>query len=164
MEARRDRRRGEHQLYAGPADRPVVPARTTAPSPTDPPSPATTRVAAPAATASPAPRRVVPPASPSPRAWAAPAAGSPAGETPLPPASSGFAPALDPRAIVATPRKPAPKPDAVTDSSAIAPAIDMQVVAPELQGAESLAGPPRQKSDSAMKRILRAVSGKKDLP
>jgi hypothetical protein len=82
----------------------------------------------------------------------------------LPPASSGFAPALEPRAIVATPPKAALKPDGGADSSAIAPAIDMQVIAPELQGAESLAGPPRQKGDSTMKRILRALSGKKDLP
>ena len=85
-----------------------------------------------------------------------------ADEAPLPPASSGFAPALEPRAIVNVPLKPVPKPDAVTDSSAVAPAIDMQVAVPDLQAAESLAGPPRQKSDSAMKRILKAVSGKKD--
>jgi hypothetical protein len=91
-------------------------------------------------------------------------AGSPASAAagPLPPASSGFAPALESRAIVNVPLKPAPKPDAAIDSSAIAPAIDMQVTLPELQDAESLATSPRQKGDSAMKRILRAVSGKKD--
>jgi hypothetical protein len=36
----------------------------------------------------------------------------------------------------------------------------MHVAAPLLPGAESLAVPPRQKGDSAMKKILRAVSGK----
>jgi hypothetical protein len=40
----------------------------------------------------------------------------------------------------------------------------MQVTVPEVQTADSLAPAPRQKNDSAMKRILRAVSGKKDAP
>jgi hypothetical protein len=151
------------------ADRAVVPAGTTAPTPEAAPAPA--RVDTRAATIPSIPAREPRASSPTapPRAagtLAGPAqarsSGPAAAEGPLPPASSGFAPALESRAIVNVPLKPAPKPDAVTDSSTIAPAIDMQVTVPELQGAESLAAPLRQKGDSAMKRILRAVSGKKD--
>jgi len=153
------------------ADRPVVPARTTAPAPATAPASPSGRAAAPAGTSSSTPGRAASPSASSPRAGWTPAGGPLAAasapgaeEGPLPPASSGFAPALEPRAIVNVPLKPAPKPDPVIDSSAIAPAIDMQVSVPDLQVAESLAGSPRQKSDSAMKRILRAVSGKKDAP
>jgi hypothetical protein len=146
------------------ADRPVVPGHTSvtppgtaAPSPPKGVRPAT-----------PSPKGVQPTPSPSPKPAAAPSApsySSTAGQVPLPPASSGFARALEPRAIVATAPKLAPKSDAATDSSAtIAPAIDMQVAVPDLQGADSLVGLPRQKGDSAMKRILRAVSGRKDAP
>jgi hypothetical protein len=148
------------------ADRPVAPVRPTAPVPT--PAPASARVGPQATMTSSAPARVESPRASSPKQ---PSIAGPLGssapstiEAPLPPASSGFAPALESRAIVNVPLKPAPKPDAPIDSSAIAPAIDMQLTAPDLQGAESLVGPPRQKGDSAMKRILRAVSGKKDLP
>jgi len=84
------------------------------------------------------------------------------------PASSGFAPALEPRAIVSTnaasiaaspPASPAPK------DSSLAPApVDIQLDVPALAGAESLVPAPRQRGDSAMKRILRAVNGGKDLP
>jgi hypothetical protein len=158
---------GGFSAAATMADRPIVPVRTPATASAGPSSTRAARGMAPVAPSSPAAGRVVPSASLSPKASSSTAAsssaGSPAlsgGQTPLPPASSGFAPALEPRAIVAAPPKPAPQSDAAPDSTAIAPAIDMQVIAPELQGAESLAGPPRQKSDSAMKRILRAVSGK----
>jgi hypothetical protein len=141
------------------ADRPIVPVRTSAPptvsQPATPTAPSRSVPAAPP-TASPAPKRVAA-AMPS----SAPAV-RPAETSPLPPASSGFAPALEPRAIVA-PRKPAAQPVAA-DSSAIAPpAIDMQVTLPTLQGAESLAG-PRQRGDSGMKKILRALNGGKALP
>jgi hypothetical protein len=153
---------GGFNAAATMADRPVVPVGSTTPAPSAPaPSRVDTRPPTTSATA-----RTASPHASSPKALA-PAAGSilpgslaPAADEPLPPASSGFAPALESRAIVTVPLKLAPKPEAVTDSSAIAPVIDMQVTAPELQGAESLAVPPRQKGDSAMKRILRAVSGK----
>ena len=131
---------GELDAASTLAERPVVPVRTTAPSPGAPSTPAGTSLVGSSLAGSPA--------------------SAPAG--PLPPASSGFAPALESRAIVNVPLKPAPKPDAAIDSSAIAPAIDMQVTLPELQDAESLGTSPRQKGDSAMRRILRAVSGKKD--
>jgi len=158
------------------ADRPIVPARASAPrasagaatpvaprtaSPSTPvarppaPSPATGPVARP-----PAPSPATGPAAVAPsRAQAA----LPADDTPLPPASSGFAPALEPRAMVASP-EPAPKPDAADSTAVAAPAIDMDVAAPTLQAADSLAGPPRQKGDSAMKKILRALNGGKALP
>src|SRR5262249_51535593 len=83
-----------------------------------------------------------------------------ADSTPLPPASSGFARALDPRAIVTTP-PPAATSGAATDSMAdAAPAIDMQVAMPAIQGGDSVAV-PRQKNDSTMKKILRALNGGK---
>ena len=147
------------------ADRPVVPVRTTAPSPDAAAVP--TRAEPHVTMTTPTPARAESPRALSPKAPSTPAAvpftESPAAaDAPLPPASSGFAPALESRAIVTAPRKPAPRPDAVIDSTALAPAIDMQIAVPDLQGAESLAAPPRQKGDSAMKRILRALSGKKD--
>jgi hypothetical protein len=83
---------------------------------------------------------------------------------PLPPASSGFAPALEPRAIVSAPApaKAVAKPDTAADSGAVAPPrIDMKVAAPVLPSAV-LGGATRPKGDSAMKKILRAVSGAKD--
>jgi len=146
------------------ADRPVVPGHAPATPPGNP-APSPPRGVHPG---NPSPRSVQPAPSPSPKPGAAPSAppySSTASQAPLPPASSGFAPALEPRAIVATAPKLASKSDAATDSSAtIAPAIDMQVAVPDLQGADSLVSPPRQKGDSAMKRILRAVSGRKDVP
>jgi hypothetical protein len=147
------------------ADRPVVPVRTAAPPPEVAPAPA--RAGTPVHTTMSTPPRAELPRALSAKAPSTPAGvpltGSPAAaDAPLPPASSGFAPALESRAIVTVPLKPAPKPDAVLDSTGTAPAIDMQVAVPDLQGAESLATSPRQKGDSAMKRILRAVSGKKD--
>src|SRR6185312_6502213 len=62
--------------------------------------------------ANPSPRSVQPAPSPSPKPAAAPSApsySSTASQAPLPPASSGFAPALEPRAIVATAPKLASK-------------------------------------------------------
>jgi hypothetical protein len=83
-------------------------------------------------------------------------------DTQLPPASSGFAPALDPRAIVSAPLKPARS--GPTDSlPAAAPAIDMDVSVPALN-ADSLAGTQRREGDSTIKKILRAVNGGKELP
>jgi hypothetical protein len=40
----------------------------------------------------------------------------------------------------------------------------MEVATPTLQSADSLAAPPRQQGDSAMKKILRALNGGKALP
>lgn len=62
------------------------------------------------------------------------------------------------------PAKAAAKPgDTAADSSAVAPpAIDTKVAAPVLPSAV-LVGGTRQKGDSAMKKILRAVSGGKDV-
>lgn len=86
------------------------------------------------------------------------------------PASSGFAPALEPRAIVSSSsaasspvvgRIPAPT---VNDSS-IAPApgvVDLTV--PDLAGVDSLAPSHRQPSDSAMQRLLRSLNGGKEVP
>jgi len=91
-----------------------------------------------------------------------PAATVRADSTPLPPASSGFARALEPRAIVAMPAKATS--GAATDSVAdAAPAIDMQVAMPALPGDDSIAA-PRQKNDSTMKKILRALNGGKTVP
>ena len=82
------------------------------------------------------------------------------------PASSGFAPALEPRAIVSTSTATAgattPAPAAIKDSSLAPAPIDIQLDVPALPGGESLVATP--KGDSAMKRILRAVNGGKDLP
>jgi hypothetical protein len=84
------------------------------------------------------------------------------------PASSGFAPALEPRAIVSTSTATAgatpPAPAAIKDSSLAPAPIDIQLDVPALPGAESLVATPQPKGDSAMKRILRAVNGGKDLP
>ena len=91
-----------------------------------------------------------------------PAASVRADSAPLPPASSGFARALEPRAIVTTPAKATS--GAATDSLAdSAPAIDMQVAMPALPGEDSIAA-PRQKNDSTMKKILRALNGGKAAP
>jgi hypothetical protein len=86
------------------------------------------------------------------------------------PATSGFAPALEPRAIVSPPPKlTAAKPSgtvAASVDSSIAPApVEVDLTVPSLPAAESLVAAPRQRGDSAaIKRILRAVSGGKDVP
>ena len=87
------------------------------------------------------------------------AAPPPAQLNPSLPASSGFAPALEPRAIVST--APVKTPTDQPDSSSLAPApIVPDLAVPALPRADSLAATPGQHADSAMKRILRAVSGK----
>jgi hypothetical protein len=149
------------------ADRPTIPpaapaaaAPVAAPAPAKVPSSAAappgalSRGASPVTGSAPKAGAATRPATPA----AAPPASQP--QAPLPPASSGFAPALEPRAIVTTPAKTPSAPQAGDSTTIAAPAIDMHVAAPLLPGAESLAVPPRQKGDSAMKKILRAVSGK----
>src|SRR5262249_45004981 len=69
------------------------------------------------------------------------------------PASSGFAPALEPRAIVSTnaasvPSSPA-APKAPVDSSLSPAPADIQLDLPALPGADSLVATPRQPGDSA---------------
>ena len=105
-----------------------------------------------------------------------PSPNRPAVVTRTAPASSGFAAALEPRAIASgpAPMLPARAPAAVqppavsaADSAAVAAAIapplsEMQMDVPALPGGDSLVTQPRSKSDSAMKRILRAVNGGKD--
>jgi hypothetical protein len=115
----------------------------------------------------PAPASHAPVAAPKPVVSAhtpAPAAPKPAAAAPpAPPASSGFAPALEPRAIVSA---PAPKPAAAVPAAgadSVAPApVGVDLALPTLGGSESLVPAPRLRSDSAMKRILRAVSGVKE--
>jgi hypothetical protein len=98
-----------------------------------------------------------------------PAASSPKPVTMTQPASSGFAPALEQRALVTpsatVPVAVAPAPAAIPKDSTLAPApADLQLDLPVLSGTDSIAFPPKSQSDSAMKRILRAVNGGKDLP
>jgi hypothetical protein len=103
-----------------------------------------------------------------------PLAQTPAPSSPRPvsmtqPASSGFAPALESRANVtpsaAVPAGLVPAPAAVVKDSTLAPApSDLQLDLPVLPGGDSLVVPPKSQGDSAMKRILRAVNGGKDLP
>jgi hypothetical protein len=98
-----------------------------------------------------------------------------AADTPPAPASSGFAAALDARAITngPAPRLPAgrtpaaglapPARPASDSAGPITPApdqLDLDVQA--IPVGESLISGPRPKGDSAMKRILRAVSGKEE--
>ena len=91
-------------------------------------------------------------------------------ETPRPvtltqPASSGFAPALEARAIVgATAAPPALPSSAPLKDSLVAPApVGLELDVPVIAGADSLLAPPRS-GDSTMKRILRAVNGGKEGP
>jgi hypothetical protein len=126
---------------AAVADRPALPKDASAPVPT-------------AVTTKPSPSR-------------------PAVITPTAPASSGFAAALEPRAIASGPPPILPAhasaaqlPPAVSaaDSTAVAasiapPPAEMQIDVPALPGGDSLVAQPRSKSDSAMKRILRALNG-----
>jgi hypothetical protein len=162
------------------ASRPETPAPASAPVTAPPvaPKPIASTPAAPEPVASkpPAPEPVASkPAAPKPVASkptvpkpiaSKPAASKPAvaPSAPLPPASSGFARALEPRAIVSTPAKAPAKPsDTSADSTAVAPPpIDVDIAVPALPGAAINAARP--KNDSAMKKILRAVSGGKDSP
>jgi len=153
------------------ADRPVVPIRATAapaqrasqvaadPLPTRSTSNATPR---PAPTPVPAGAPAVHAPTTGVPAVRTSAASVRADSTPLPPASSGFARALEARAIVTTPAKATS--GTATDSLAdAAPAIDMQVAMPALPGEDSVAA-ARPKSDSTMKKILRALNGGKTAP
>jgi hypothetical protein len=142
------------------ADRPMVPAAARAITSPAVPS---TQPSAPPPASRPAPKPRAAAAAPSTPAGG-PATVAPGADGPLPPASSGFAPALESRAIVSAPPKSTAKPDAALGDSTAAPTIDMQVAAPAIPSAESLVGAPRQKGDSAMKKILRAVSGGKGPP
>jgi hypothetical protein len=87
---------------------------------------------------------------------------------PSQPATSGFAPALEPRALVTTPEPKAAEegpPSSPSDSALLAPAPTApDLIIPTLPGADSLITAPPQHTDSAMQRILRAVSGKKEIP
>ena len=113
-------------------------------------------------------------AQPEPAPQATPAAEAPppppAGPKPVTmtqPASSGFAPALESRAIVApaaTSAATTPVAAPVKDSSLAPAPIDVVLEVPVIAGADSLMAVPSGKADSAMKRILRAVNGGKDLP
>jgi hypothetical protein len=101
----------------------------------------------------------------------------PAVITPTAPASSGFAAALEPRAIATGPAPILPAHAAAAEPSSAASAADsngvtgtiapapteMQMDVPALPGGDSLVVQPRSKSDSAMKRILRAVTGGRDV-
>jgi hypothetical protein len=89
------------------------------------------------------------------------------------PATSGFARALEPRAIASTPSKIAadqpsgpPAAAATAVDSSIAPApVEVDLTLPSVPEADSLVEAARQRGDSAaIKRILRAVSGATDLP
>ncbi|HET6578109.1 MAG TPA: hypothetical protein VFG66_07290 [Gemmatimonadales bacterium] len=88
---------------------------------------------------------------------------------PAPPASSGFAAALEPRANVPAPPAAAmpslgsvPSPDAGLTNAPVP--IEMEVAAPELLATDSLVAASRQRDSAAIKRILRAVSGKESAP
>ena len=59
--------------------------------------------------------------------------------------------------------KPA-KSGAVDSLPAAAPSIEMDVSVPALADADSLAGTQPREGDSAIKKILRAVNGGRELP
>ncbi|HUR93307.1 MAG TPA: hypothetical protein VMY76_01905 [Gemmatimonadales bacterium] len=122
--------------------------------------------AAPARTT--ADRPALPPAQPDSIAGAGdpmpPAVERPAPITMNLPASSGFAPALEPRAIVSTSSAKPAATDAPADSSIVPATIEVDLAVPTLSGADLLTPATRTQSDSAMKRILRAVTGGKDVP
>ena len=132
---------------ATPAD--VAPAAATAPRPVMP-QPA----------ARPEPARL-PPKLP-------PTSSIPARSAPMPPASSGFAAALDPRANVPAPAIVPPRPAnaGAADSGLVtAPAaIDVDLTAPALPGDDSLDTQSRHRDSSALKRILQAVGGTEAAP
>ena len=86
----------------------------------------------------------------------------------MPPASSGFAAALDPRANVPAPAVVSPRPaspGAADSGLVIAPAaIDVDLTAPALPGDDSLDTQSRHGDSSALKRILQAVGGTEAAP
>jgi hypothetical protein len=97
-----------------------------------------------------------------------PTSSVPARSAPLPPASSGFAAALDPRANVPAPAVVPPRSGGAgaADSGLItAPAaIDVDLTAPVLPGSDSLDTQSRHRDSSALKRILQAVGGTEAAP
>jgi hypothetical protein len=120
--------------------------------------------AAPAAAATPTVERPLMPAANPNASKRLPVAVKPTGSTPaapLPPASSGFAAALDPRANVPAPA-PARSVAPVHDSALAQPpaALDLDLAVPALPGADSIAAEARHRDSAAMKRILRALNGK----
>lgn len=134
------------------ADRPAMPAQSPA-APQRAGATARVPITAPAATSQ-APVRAPAPTP------------APARLNPSQPASSGFAPALEPRALVSAATKPAVagQPASSSDSSLAPPPVALDLAVPALPQADSLVTVPGQHSDSAIKRILRAVSGGKDIP
>jgi hypothetical protein len=138
------------------ADRPAMPQSDSPPADSQQPEEplaAATRVDSEAAT--PRAAAQVKPAVTGPRA--------PAPVAMTEPASSGFAPALESRAIVSS--SPATVRAAALRDSSIAPApVALDMALPALPGAESLVATPRPQGDSGLKRILRAVNGGKDAP
>jgi hypothetical protein len=92
-----------------------------------------------------------------------PTSSVPARSAPLPPASSGFAAALDPRANVPAPAVVPPRyggAGAADSGLVTAPAaIDVDLTAPVLPGSDSLDTQSRHRDSSALKRILQAVGG-----
>ncbi len=132
-----------------PARRAAAPTDATAPRP-----------AMPQPSARPEPARL-PPKLP-------PTSSVPARSAPLPPASSGFAAALDPRANVPAPAVAPVRPAGAgaADSGLVtAPAaIDVDLTAPALPGADSLDTQSRHRDSSALKRILQAVGGTEAAP
>lgn len=134
------------------ADRPAMPAQSPA-APQRAGATARVPITAPAATSQ-APVRAPAPVP------------APARLNPSQPASSGFAPALEPRALVSAAAKPAVagQPASSADSSLAPPPGSLDLAVPALPQADSLVTVPGQHGDSAMKRILRAVSGGKDIP
>ena len=108
----------------------------------------------------------------SPSAVITPLSGPAAAVAPPAPASSGFAAALEPRAMASGPAPKLPNAGAGVTSAAstrdstvipapIAPAPDqMQMDVPALAGGVPLMPSASSRDDSAMKRILRAVGGK----
>lgn len=103
-----------------------------------------------------------------------PAAGASSAPDLSAPASSGFAAALEPRAMASGPLPKLPyagagvAPASPTNDSTAAPAAiapppaQMQIDVPSLPGSVPLVPTASEKGDSAMKRILRAVTNGKD--
>ena len=123
-----------------------------------------------------APAAATTPLTSGPAAATAPLPSRPIAGAPPAPASSGFAAALEPRAMTSgtPPTLPAnagaaapaaSRPDSTLLPAPIAPAPgEMQMDVPALPGDVPLVSSPSARNDSAMKRILRALNGGKDLP
>lgn len=155
-------RGGDAQPEPAVADRPALPSDASAPTaaPTGSTSPGATKPLA----ATPAPAR---PGAVTPHGAAS------SGPDLSTPASSGFAAALEPRANVSGPLPKLPYAGAVAapatsvgDSlgapAPIAPPPPQAIDVPSLPGSVPLVPTASEKNDSAMKRILRAVTGGKD--